>query len=397
MSQERIPGPVWALVSATAVVALGYGLISPVLPRFAASFSVSVTAASVIVSIFAFFRLAFAPVGGALLPRLGERWTYMLGLAIVAASSLATAFASDYVQLLVFRGLGGIGSTFFTVSAAALLIRLSPPNLRGRVSSAYAGAFLLGNLCGPVLGGALAAWGLHVPFIAYAAMLVVAICVMWVRLPARLVPQVAPGAAGAPMRFAEAIKAPAYRAALSANFANGWTNLGARVALTPLLVAALIGEDPLVAGVVLTAFTCGNALAISFSGRLADVRGRRPMVLLGLAVAGCATLGLGWVTSLPVMLLASGVAGFGGGLAGPAQQATVADVVGLERGGGQVLAAFQMLGDLGAIIGPIATAALIDRAGFGWGFVLSGGVLLVSLIPWLLARDPSQGAAGSAA
>ena len=55
-----------------------------------------------------------APAGGALIQRLGEQTVYLTGLLVVAASSLATAFAQSYVQLLVLRGLGGIGSTMFT-------------------------------------------------------------------------------------------------------------------------------------------------------------------------------------------------------------------------------------------------------------------------------------------
>src|SRR5690606_22544381 len=113
----------------------------------------------------------FAPAGGALVSRLGERPVYLPGLLLVAASSLATAFAGSYEQLLVLRGLGGIGSTMFTVSAMALVVRLSPPTIRGRVSSAYATAFLLGGMLGPVIGGGLASFGLRLPFVVYAVAL----------------------------------------------------------------------------------------------------------------------------------------------------------------------------------------------------------------------------------
>src|SRR5699024_11612589 len=104
------------LVVAAFVIAVGFGLVSPVLPAYARSFDVGVAAASVVVSAFAFFRLVFAPAGGALVVRLGERPVYVAGLVIVALSSLATADRKSYVQLLVVRGLGGVGSTMFTES-----------------------------------------------------------------------------------------------------------------------------------------------------------------------------------------------------------------------------------------------------------------------------------------
>src|SRR5699024_5510144 len=133
-----LPADIWVLVSAAFIVAIGYGIIAPILPQFAASFDLGVTAASIVVSSFAFFRLLFAPMGGRLVDKLGERRVYVVGLLIVAASTYAVAAATTYWQLLLFRGLGGIGSTMFTVSAMALIIRIAPPEARGKATGAYA-------------------------------------------------------------------------------------------------------------------------------------------------------------------------------------------------------------------------------------------------------------------
>ena len=48
------------------------------------------TASSVIVSAFAFFRLVAAPAGGRLVARLGERPVYLTGLLLVSGSTAAT-------------------------------------------------------------------------------------------------------------------------------------------------------------------------------------------------------------------------------------------------------------------------------------------------------------------
>src|SRR5699024_3682075 len=133
----RIPPQIWVLVGAAFVIAIGYGLVSPILPAYARSFDVGVAAASVIVSAFAFFRLIVAPEVCKPVGLLGVRAVYMLGPLIVSASSIATAFAGSYAQLLIFRGMGGIGTTMFTISATSLLVRPSPPAIRGKVSSAY--------------------------------------------------------------------------------------------------------------------------------------------------------------------------------------------------------------------------------------------------------------------
>ncbi|BAS17541.1 tetracycline resistance protein, class B [Arthrobacter sp. Hiyo8] len=104
-AKAAMPRDIKVMLAAAFLIALGFGLVAPVLPQFATTFDVGATAAAVIVSIFAFMRLVFAPAGGALMGRFGERPVYIAGLLIVAASTAACAFAQNYWQLLVFRAL----------------------------------------------------------------------------------------------------------------------------------------------------------------------------------------------------------------------------------------------------------------------------------------------------
>lgn len=392
----RIPGEIWVLVASAFVIAIGYGLISPVLPAYARSFDVGVAAASVVVSAFAFFRLIFAPAGGALVQRLGERPIYLTGLLVVAASSLATAFAHSYWQLLLYRGLGGIGSTMFTVSAMALLVRLAPPAIRGRVSSAYASAFLIGGMIGPVLGGLLAELGLRVPFVVYAIALVLAATVVAVKLSgARLRP--APGSAPAPpMTLAEAWRHRTYRAAVASGFANGWSNFGVRVAILPQFAVAVY-ETTWVAGVVLALGAVGTASALQIAGRLTDDVGRRPLVIVGMATSAIGLGVMGFATNLAALIGIAALSGFGAGLLNPAQQAAVADIVGNDRSGGKVLAVFQMAQDSGAIVGPILIGVVADLAGYPAAFVLTGVVAALAIWPWLTAPETSPERTATAA
>ncbi|GAB3527100.1 MFS transporter [Arthrobacter monumenti] len=382
-----IPQEIRVLIAAAFVIALGYGLVSPVLPQFAQSFDVGVAAASVIVSAFAFTRLIFAPVGGQLIGKLGERPVYVTGLLIVAASTGACAFAQDYWQLLIFRGLGGIGSTMFTVSAMGLIIRLAPPSIRGRVSSAYASAFLLGSIGGPVLGGLLAGFGLRVPFLVYAVALLIANAVVFFRLKDASLGSKEAKKKQIPMTFREAIRDSAYRSALASSFANGWSSFGVRVALIPLFAAAALGAGPQIAGIALAVFAAGNAAALTVSGRLADSIGRKPLILTGLVVNGVATGAIGFTDTVWLFLTVSVIAGMGSGLLNPAQQATVADVVGNDRSGGKVLAAFQMTADTGAILGPILAGLLADRLSYSWAFGLTGVIALLAATAWLGGRE----------
>ncbi|MEO5610452.1 MAG: MFS transporter [Ornithinibacter sp.] len=383
----RIPREIWVLIAAAFVIALGFGLITPVLPQFAQSFGVGATASSVVVSAFAFFRLVFAPGGGRLVARLGERPVYLTGLVIVAISTGATAFAQTYWQLLVFRGLGGIGSTMFTVSAVALIVRLAPPSIRARVSSAYASAFLLGGIGGPVVGGLLGNLGLRVPFIVYAVTLLIAAAIVASFLSgASLRP-----AEGAPilpvMTARDGWRDSAYRASIFSGFANGWGNFGVRNAILPLFAAVVIGKEPWVAGMVIAVFAAGNAVGLTVAGRLADRFGRRPFILGGLLVSGLATAVTGFANDMPTLIVVSVIAGLGAGTLNPAQQASLADVVGRDRNGGRALATFQMSQDSGAIVGPIVAGLLIDNGSYTLAFGVTGVITLLAVIPWLRARE----------
>ncbi len=385
-TRPGIPTEIRVLVAAAFVIAIGFGLISPVLPQFARSFDVSVAAASVIVSAFAFFRLLFAPAGGSLVTRLGERPVYLTGLVIVALSTGASAFAQNYWQLLIFRSLGGIGSTMFTVSAMALLVRLAPPSLRGRVSSMYGSAFLIGGVIGPVVGGALGEFGMRVPFVVYGVALLIAAGFVGLMLrgtPLRADPtqETLP-----PMTVGEAVRDSAYRSAMVSAFANGWTNFGVRVAILPLFAVAVVGET-WAAGVALAVGAAVTALTLQYSGRVADTIGRRRPIIVGLVLSAVSMGTMGLAGGLVMILVLTAVLGVGSGLLNPAQQATVADVVGNGRSGGKVLATFQMCQDAGGIGGPVLVGVVADTAGFEWAFALSGLISALAIIPWLRARE----------
>ena len=140
------------LAAAAFVIAIGYGLVAPALPTFARSFDVgsprrppSSARSPCSGCVRAAQRAAGRPHGRAAdLPARARHRRVSTG---------ACAFAAEYWQLLVFRSLGGIGSTMFTVASVSMLVRLAPPAMRGRASGLWATGFLLGNLAGPLLGG----------------------------------------------------------------------------------------------------------------------------------------------------------------------------------------------------------------------------------------------------
>ncbi|MGO1320909.1 MAG: MFS transporter [Galactobacter sp.] len=379
--RERIPADLLVLIGAAVIVALGFGLIAPLLPQYAKSFDVSDAGAAAIVSVFALCRLVFAPLAGRFAEARGERIGYVTGVLIVAASTLACAWAPEYWILLLVRGLGGIGSTMFSVSAGSFIARRSPRSLRGRVSGLYGGAFLFGNVAGPLVGGLLSPLGFRMPFVIYGVALILAAAVVFVMLECGS-GRFNRAAALPPMTLAEAWARPEFRAAVIGNIGNGWVTMGVRTSLIPLFASAALGLDPFHIGVVVTLYALGNAGALTFSGKWSDTVGRRRPILVGMTGAGVVAVVVGLSPTLWVLAALSLLQGFFTGLFAPSQQATVADTVGPTRSAGRAMATFQMAADLPAIVAPLAAGLLADHLGYGWAFGLSGLVMFAGVLAW---------------
>ncbi|MCH8565408.1 MFS transporter [Nesterenkonia sp. LB17] len=391
--KTRIPPELKVMIVSAFVIAIGFGIVAPILPQYASDFGVSAMAVSAVVSAFGLFRLLFAPASGKLTQWLGETPVYVIGLLIVAVSMIATAYAPSYELLLLFRALGGIGSTFFTVSAMTFLARKSPPTIRGRVSGAYASAFLFGSVAGPLIGSGLLVFGPRVPFLVYGGALVVAAAIVFIMLRQSRLEDRGRKEDRETVTLAEAWQHRGYRAALTAGFANGWATFGLRNSVVPLFAAtAFVGsgwmlDSSQLAGVALATFAAGNVAAVLLFSRRSDRYGRRRPIILGLLISALATGLLGLAPSPLILLLLSVIAGVGTGLMNPAQQAAIADIVGSGRNGGSVVSTFQMTQDFGAIIGPLLAGFLVDQLGYAWAFGVTGVILMFGALAWTQAPE----------
>lgn len=389
-AKKPLPFEVWALVAGGFTIALGYGVVAPVLPQFAKEFGVTNFQATAVISSFALMRLVFAPVSGLIVNKLGERTTYVTGLAIVAVMTGVAVFVTDYWQLLASRAIAGTGSTMFTIAATALMIKVMPPSERGRVSSINSASFLLGNLLGPVLGALVAGFGLRAPFVVYFFALMGAALVVWfaLRNSTFAARNIGPQPSD-PQTFKEALNFKQYRGVLISTFAFGWASFGVRVSAVPLFVSAVLLGSESQAGWVLAAYAAGNAALVLPSGVWNDKFGRKPLLVLGLATVSVGFLILPFTTNVLLAMGAMVIAGIGSAFTNPAQQATIADVVG-KRSGGSVVAATQMTADFGAILGPLVAGLLIDGVGFTSAFIVTAILLGLASVVWIFIPDSRQ-------
>jgi MFS family permease len=249
----------------------------------------------------------------------------------------------------------------------------------------FTGGFLLGGIAGPVLGGFVVDISIRLPFFLYAGTLAVAGTIALTMLPKEPARSAAE-AVDRPTRvgLGAALKQPAFRAAMVTNFADQWAVLGVRFVLVPLFVVEELDRGGIWIGVGFAIVAGVNALMLLPAGRFADRAGRKPVMIAGCLISAAAMLILAFEQNLPGYLVAMLVLGIGSGMLDVAPSAVVGDVVG--GGGGTAVAAYQMAGDTGTVLGPVVTGHLVDATSYTAAFATTGGVLaaaaaLVALAP----------------
>ncbi len=395
MKATGLPRSVWVLTNNAFLVALGFGVMIPVLPLLARSFDASNFQLGLVVSAFAFMRLVASPFCGRLNALVGERNAIAAGMSIVGASSVMMGFASSFWELLLWRGLGGVGSAMFTVGALTLLLASSPLHLRGRASGLYQGGFLLGGMAGPAIGGLLARISITAPFFFYAAMLFVASVLVLV-----LLRQPQPGGAGQQLAgrpFGQVVRDVRYQAALTQAFGQGWQSFGVRNALVPVVVVEILYRDATWTGIAFAVAAVVQTLALGPVGTFVDKVGRRPVMVTAGFVTGAATLLIPFAGNIWVLMAILGVYGIGSAMQGTAPTAAVGDAAGGR--GGTAVAVYSMTSDVGAIIGPLVAGWLADQFSMGVAFAAGAAILMAgSVYAWFMPRErPPRGHSQSAA
>lgn len=359
---------------------MGFGLIIPALPIFASSFGVSKTAIGLIISSFAIVRFSSGLVAGKFVDKFGERSVLGFGLFMVSFFTLLTALAQTYEQLLIFRSLGGLGSSMFSVSAGSLLMRSVGDDFRGRAQSLFNGGFLLGGITGPAFGGILSAISLRAPFFVYSTTLAIAgVIALFFLSEKRLGKKVdAPTSKLGQTTLGQAMRLKPYQIALALAFINNWILFGLRSSILPLFVTEELKSTAAIAGLGLTIGALVQGLFMLKAGKYSDQKGRKAALLFGSAFVLFGILMLAITTNTALYFISMALFGLGGAYVGTAPGSVVGDII---RGrGGQVIAAWQMAGDAGMIFGPVIVGLLTDLYSYQTAFLVSAGIWVIAIV-----------------
>jgi len=376
-------------------VMLGISIINPAVPQYGLFFGATEFMAGALVGALPAARVFLDLPAGSWGDRFGNVRMMRLGLAIIVVASTVAVFAFDYWVLLAVRFAEGVGSAFYVTSSLATLARTVPPEMRGRYMGLYVNALLVGQIIGPVIGGAVVlAWGLRAPFAAYALLTGVGILLVTFGLE--------PGAVtdgGGAVDFRAVRRLLSDRSYILVNVGTMgafFARAGLISTMIPLFIAlnwdASYEQATVMAGVLLTVNAVAALITQWPSGLFADRRGRKLPFVASLVLAGLVApflfLAKDLASAIPVIFAYGLVLGIHGPLASWTTDLTPPDIMGTSMG------LYRTLGDVGFFLGPFVLSGVLyltlDSSGHVTiaPFLVAAVWLVVAGIAMAFARDP---------
>jgi EmrB/QacA subfamily drug resistance transporter len=137
-----------------------------------------------VVTIYLLTSTVTGPLYGKLSDQFGRRPMLMTGISLFLLGSGLSALSQDMWQLVVFRGIQGLGAGALFPISMAVIGDLFSPRERGRYQGLFGGVFAIAMLVGPALGGYLTdniSW--HWVFLVNLPVGAIALAVIWRLLP----------------------------------------------------------------------------------------------------------------------------------------------------------------------------------------------------------------------
>ena len=379
----------------TALSLMGDATLYTVLPTHTAEAGISLASVGLMLGVNRAVRLLFNPVAGRVYDRSPRRRLFVASLFVGALSTALYAVTRGFWPLLAGRVLWGLAWSGIWVGGAVIILDVSGPQDRGRLTGLYNTWFFLGAALGALAGGFLtdrlgyaAAMWIGAGLTAFGGLVA---CILLPETRGRQ-PQPA-GLAGTVPAAAEPHQpGPPARGlwvAAAMQGVNRFVTAGVLMATLGLLVQERLGQAgelfgvATITGVLMAARTSLSIVAAPAAGVVSDRLGSRWRVsgwLLAAGAAGMALLaqpgpaailagiGLGAVAGGGIQVLATTLTG---DLAGDAQR-------------GRSIGWLNTAGDLGSALGPPVAYALLPWLGLPAVYwlcaVLFGAQWLVVLV-----------------
>lgn len=374
-------------------------VLPPLFPWLMQDFSLSFTAAGMLMTVFFVVSGVGQAIAGFFVDRFGARPALLAGLGMLAAAAVVLGLAQDYPTLLLAAAIAGSGNAVFHPADYTLLNRLVSAKRLGHAFSAHGLTGTLGWAAAPVLMvGVAGPFGWRAAAFVAAGIAVLALVVLAQHKG------IGPGpahAAGDPAADAASPPAGAFAFLVSRNvwmcfvFFLMWTfAFSALQNFSPAVLSSMYGLSLSWAATAVTAYMLGNAVGTVGGGFL--VNGASPDRAIAFGLFAAALIAILLATGqapaagvLPLMALM----GLGAGLAGPSRDMLVrrSAVTGAGAASFGRIYGFVYSGlDTGLALSPILFGYFMDAGRFPEVMV---GVAVFQALAILAAWRVGQGAA----
>ena len=264
-----------------------FAALTPLLPQYTDELGLSKASAGILSGAYAAGAFTAAIPAGIAAARLGVKPTVLVGLLLVAVTTVVFGFANEIWLLDAARFAQGLASSFSWTGALVWLLGAAPPGRRGQLIGTAMSAAIAGALLGPVLGGVASVVGTG-PAFGAVAVFEVALAVWALRTPAAT-----PEAADSVRRLVDGLRDRRLVVGV-------WLVLLPAALFGVLSVLAPLRLDALGFGAVAIGATFLVAAALEsvvnpIVGRLSDRVGRVTPLRVTLAASAAVTLLLPWV------------------------------------------------------------------------------------------------------
>lgn len=140
------------MLLALTLAALDQNIVGTALPRIVSDLG-GLSHLSWVITAFLLASTATTPLYGKLSDMYGRRPLFSAAIVIFLAGSMLCGLAQSMTQLILFRGIQGLGAGGLMVMAQTTIADLIPPRERGRHQGRFGGIFALCSVAGPLLGG----------------------------------------------------------------------------------------------------------------------------------------------------------------------------------------------------------------------------------------------------
>jgi multidrug resistance protein len=388
-----IPGPdprsarnvILLLAASVGLMMTGFGIILPVFARRLDEFGSGVEALGLMTLSFALAQFVAAPFMGTLADRLGRRPLVLAGLAAFFAANIGFLFANSTTAFLVIRIFEGALTAGLFPAAMGVVADVVPRGHRARWVGIVMGSYGAGLIFGPVLGGFLYdTSGYAAPFVASAIMALIALMAAAITMPETRTPEV---------RWREKLRNRRAATIASTEGISFWASLPrplylffTLLILDFILVFAFAFVEPQMVfyfyddlgwtsvqfGLVIGVYGTTMVLGQGFLGQLSDKYGRKSIIVWGTLLELVFYIGLVFLTSFPLMLLASAISGLGTALIEPALNSYYLDITD-ERYRSRILGIKESSVAMGGVAGPMLLVLLS-------AFISAKGIFIIATL-----------------